>query len=155
MTAGPVAACGIRSVYGVASVGVAAGHLRCRTDDDARVVVQMLQYIINIAADLGSEYGVVIVGDVQSQIRAERVGALVETAQIELELPHEFPLSDPVFGPAAGGAHKVDTGASDGFVHGGHDLSEHPASWFEEDPAGVRIVVEPGGLLVDATAEAP
>ena len=27
MTAGPVAACGIRSVYGVASVGVAAGHV--------------------------------------------------------------------------------------------------------------------------------
>lgn len=115
----------------------------------------MLQYIINIAADLGSEYGVVIVGDVQSQIRAERVGALVETAQIELELSHEFPLFDPVFGSAAGGTHEVDTGASDGFVHGGHDLPEHPAPGLEEDAPGVRIVVEPGGLLVDATAEAP
>ena len=129
--------------------------LRCRTDDDARVVVQMLQYIINIAADLGSEYGVVIVGDVQSQIRAERVGALVETAQIELELPHEFPLFDPVFGPAAGGTHEVDTGASDGFVHGGHDLPEHPASWFEEDSAGICIIIVPGGILVDAAAESP
>lgn len=118
MTAGPVAACGIRSVYGVASVGVAAGHvemtgrlsvpawtavsnglrriqicdtasfffvgLRCGTDDDARVVVQMLQNVIDIAADLGSENRVAVVGDGQGQIWAERVGALVETAQIEL-----------------------------------------------------------------------